>query len=474
MLILYSYFIFYKVRATTDRRRTAASPSSSAPISDVRQEIIFRLESYRAQKGLKNDTMTSDSKVEKDVLIEILTDLGQVGSALKVCLNRLSGLTVSEVATWIQERKDRDGVFSGLSHFSPVETDNIPGQSYAEDSEISRSSSVRTHDKMYERESASSKTNNSKASSTQGKGQGSIAGGGSVTSSARGSVKGGSGKSNKSIDKLKLVQNSTALKIADSRADTRRLKNEKATNDVFTDDTDTDADRRRRNVLSPVPEMSQSSSGYSSSPALSDSEEEDLGGGKYPRDEDDSESDSGDDMRLGGLPQGMGPHGVNTIYEDDDEYSSEGSPETPPPTAFTPGHLNFYPPNAVTKSEKELAKIEEEDELYSDTNDDNDDEDEDNNDEDDDDDGRMFLSNTHKTQGLIPDWRDWTDALSAGSRDRNWLMKSLLLISELCRSNFRAQKKSAHFLPPELLLSLLQSGKLSDQNRLVICLFSCL
>ena len=425
--------------------------------------------------------MTSESKVEKDVLIEILTDLGQVGSALKTCLIRLTGYTVSEVGTWIQERKDRDGVFSGLSHFSPVETDNIPGQSYADDSEISRSSSVRTHDKMYERESASSKTNNSKASSTRGKGgqgqgSGSVTGGGSVASSARGgSGKGGSGKSNKSIEKLKQIQNATALKTTDSRLEARRPKSDIAMTDDFIDDNDTDVDRRRRNVLSPVPEMSQSSSGYSSSPALSDSEDEDAGErGKYPKGEnDDSESDSGDDMRIGGLPQGMGPHGVNTIYEDDDEYSSDGSPETPPPTAFTPGHLNSYPQqHAILKSEKELAKIEEEDELYSDnTNDDEDDDDQDDqdddNDDDDDNDGRRFLSNSRQTQGHIPDWRDWNDALSPGSRDRNWLMKSLLLISELCRSNFRAQKKSAHFLPPELLLSLLQSGKLSDQNRSV-------
>lgn len=452
--------------------------------------------------------MTSDSKVEKDVLTDILTELGQVGSALKACLTRLTGSTVTDVAKWVQERKERDAVFSGLSHFSPVETDNGPGQIYA-DSEVS---SARTHDKMYERESASSKTNNSKASSTRGKGpgQGSIAGGGgggSVTSSARGSGKGGSGKSNKSIEKLKAVQNATALKVADSRVDTRRPKMEKSNSEDFTDDADADIDvnRRRRNVLSPVPELSQSSSGYSSSPALSDSEEdEDMGargrggGGKYSRDIDDSESDSGDDMRIGGLPQGMGSHGVNTIYEDDedDEYSSEGSPLTPPGppsshsthpstnSAYTPGHLNSYPQhsnanaNAVTKAEGELAKIEEEDELYSDTNDENEDDDDNENynndndnggddDDDDDEDGQLFLSNTHNTQVPTPVWRDWTDALSVGSRDRNWLMKSLLLISELCRGNFRAQKKSAHFLPPELLLSLLQSGKLSDQNRLV-------
>lgn len=422
-----------------------------------------------------------------------------MGSALKACLTRLTGSTVTDVAKWVQERKERDCVFSGLSHFSPVETDNGPGQIYA-DSEVS---SARTHDKMYERESASSKTNNSKASSTRGKGQGSLAGGGgggggSVTSSGRGSGKGGSGKSNKSIEKLKAVQNATALKVADSRVDTRRPKLEKSNSEDFTDDADADVDlnRRRRNVLSPVPELSQSSSGYSSSPALSDSEEEeDTGGrgrgGKYNRDIDDSESDSGDDMRIGGLPQGMGSHGVNTIYEDDeddDEFSSEGSPITPhpppshpsihPASAYTPGHLNSYPQhsstNAVSKSEGELAKIEEEDELYSDTNDDNDDDndngnggDDEDDEEDDEEDGQLFLSNTHNTQVPTPIWRDWTDALSVGSRDRNWLMKSLLLISELCRGNFRAQKKSAHFLPPELLLSLLQSGKLSDQNRSV-------
>jgi hypothetical protein len=191
---------------------------------------------------------------------------------------------------------------------------------------------------------------------------------------------------------------------------------------------------------------------------------------------------------------------VNTIYEDDedDEYSSEGSPLTPPvppssnsthpsqSSGYTPGHLISYPQHsnasasAVTKAEGELAKIEEEDELYSDTNDENEDDDNDDNDnynndtggdkdddDDDEEDGRLFLSNTHNTQVPTPVWRDWTDALSVGSRDRNWLMKSLLLISELCRGNFRAQKKSAHFLPPELLLSLLQSGKLSDQNRSV-------
>ena len=498
-------FRFSQVRATTDRKRTASSPSSSAPATDVRQEMIYRIESHRALKGLKNDTVTSDSKVEKDVLADILTELGQVGSALKACLTRLTGSTVTDVAKWVQERKERDALFSGLSHFSPVETDNGPGQIYA-DSEVS---SARTHDKMYERESASSKTNNSKASSTRGKGQGSIAGGGggSVTSSARGSGKGGSGKSNKSIEKLKAVQNATALKLADSRVDTRRPKMEKSTSEDFQDDTDADVDvnRRRRNVLSPVPELSQSSSGYSSSPALSDSEEEEDmggrgrggGGGKYNRDIDDSESDSGDDMRIGGLPQGMGSHGVNTIYEDDedDEYSSEGSPLTPPAppsshsthpstnSAYTPGHLNSYPQHsnasasAVTKAEGELAKIEEEDELYSDTNDENDDDDGNNDnynggddeedDDDDEEDGQLFLSNTHNTQVPTPVWRDWTDALSVGSRDRNWLMKSLLLISELCRGNFRAQKKSAHFLPPELLLSLLQSGKLSDQNRSV-------
>ena len=128
------------------------------------------------------------------------------------------------------------------------------------------------------------------------------------------------------------------------------------------------------------------------------------------------------------------------------------------------------------KSECELGKIDEEDECDDDdTNDDdisnkenkNDRKDKNNNNNNniiDEISNHIDLNSSNISEY---DWIDWSDALLDQSRHRVWLLSGLHLVCELCRGNFRAQKKSAHFLPPELLLFLIQSESLSLENRFV-------
>lgn len=433
------------MRATTDRKRTAASRAASSPLEDIKQEILRRAETHRASRNMKAEAGSSESRVDKEILIDLLIDMGQVGATLKSTVARLSGATVSELSSWIQDRMESDSMFSGLSHFTDPSSDDIPRS-------VGRARSTASSVKS-KIESASCKTNNSRASSSNGmKGQGPPSSVGSVTGSVSGIASLGSGGAVvKVAEKLKVT-----AQVADSRMDRRvdvqRGKKLQVITEDYSDEAEADSDTCNT-LLSPVVELSGSSSGYSSSsPALSDSEEE----YQDRREDGDPGSDSGDEMKINGTGSGgkAKPHYVTTIYEEEDEYSSdENSPVMAPKPVFTPPHINTYALHPLTKTDKELAKIEEEEEVYS--------EEEEGVEED----GRPFAGSPHPTHGLSGVWRDWTDVLSIGTQDTVWLQRSLQLLSELCLSNSRAQKKAAHFLPPELLLYLLGSGKLSEENR---------
>jgi hypothetical protein len=437
--------LHFKVRATTDRKRTAASRSASSPLEDIRQEILRRAEAYRASKNMKAEAGSSESRVEKEILIDLLIDMGQVGVALKTTVARLSGATVSELSSWIQARMENDSMFSGLSHFTDPSSDDIlrsTGKAH------STTSSVKS-----KIESASCKTNNSRASSTHGRSfKGPITSVGSVPGGLSGiSSPGSGGTLAKATDKLKATAQVAESRV-DRRVDTQRGKKLQVITEDYSDEAEADSDAIGGTLLSPVVELSGSSSGYSSSsPALSDSEEE----YQDRREDRDPGSDSGDEMKVNG-PGGIKakPHYVTTIYEEEEEYSSdENSPVMAPKPVFSPPHINTYALHPLAKSDTELAKIEEEEEAYSEEEEAVEEE------------GRPFSGSPHPTHSTAAVWRDWTDVLSAGTQDTVWLQRSLQLLSELCLSNSRAQKKAAHFLPPELLLHLLGSGKLSEENR---------
>ena len=399
---------------------------------------------------MKAEAGSSESRVEKEILIDLLIDIGQVGAALKASVARLSGATISELSSWIQDRMESDSMFSGLSHFTDPSNDDIPRSTGGG---LARSTTSSVKSKI---ESASCKTNNSRASSSNGKslkGQGSVSSVGSVTGGMSSTANQGSGGAiAKATDKLK-ASAQTADNRVDRRVDTQRGKKLQVITEDYSDEAEADSDALCATLLSPVVELSDSSSGYSSSsPALSDSEEE----YQDRREDGDPGSDSGDEMKINGTGSAAKakPHYVTTIYEEEDEYSSEeNSPVMAPKPVFSPPHVNTYALHPLTKSDKELAKIEEEEEVYSEEEEAVEDE------------GRPFSGSPHPTHGTSVVWRDWTDVLSIGTQDTVWLQRSLQLLSELCLSNSRAQKKAAHFLPPELLLYLLGSGKLSEENR---------
>jgi hypothetical protein len=441
------FLVHFKVRATTDRKRTAASRAASSPLEDIRQEILRRAEAHRASKNMKAEASGTESRVEKEILIDLLIDMGQVGAALKTTVARLSGATVSELSSWIQDRMESDSMFSGLSHFTDPSNDDIPRSTGK-----ARSTASSVKSKI---DSASCKTNNSRASSTNGRSfKGPIIGVGSVPGGISGISNSGSGGTIvKATDKVKATAQVAESRV-DRRVDTQRGKKLQVITEDYSDEAEADSDAIGGALHSPVVDLSGSSSGYSSSsPALSDSEEE----YQERREEGDPGSDSGDEMKVNG-PGGAKakPHYVTTIYEEEEEYSSdENSPVLAPKPAFSPPHINTYALHPLAKSDSELAKIEEEEEeeVYSEEE------------EAVEEGGRPFSESPHPTHSTAGVWRDWTDVLSAGTQDTVWLQRSLQLLSELCLSNSRAQKKAAHFLPPELLLSLLGSGKLSEENR---------
>ena len=464
-----------------DARRSAASVSSSSPLGEIKKEILSRAQNSRKVKN-KTKEVTVESKVEREVLIDILIDLGHVGGALQNNVARLSGSTVSDLASWILQQKEKDIVFSGLSHFRNT-TDPIPHYTESKsayekslglglkrssdklekvlgNTNITGNSTTKPHGKMDSRTANLPGSNNS-SQAKKGNGREIKP----VNKSGMGVETGTIARNNKSPEGLK----SRGAVWAERKIDAQRSKGDKKLQ-VITEDYSDEADGddcRCAELLSPVREPYDDSSGYSSSSqALSDSEEDvlhDMRG--------DSGSDSGDDIHLHGSGRnGNGPHSVNTIFEEDEEYSSEDSDTSPiantrsapnSSASFSAPHVGVYKQHSI-KSESDLAKIEEEDEVYSDIEEEE---------EEEENEGERARGNEERTfldpHSGFSDWKNWTDALESGSRDRMWLYRSLVLIAELCRGNFRAQKKAAHFLPPELLITLLRTENLGDENRYV-------
>jgi hypothetical protein len=75
---------------------------------------------------------------------------------------------------------------------------------------------------------------------------------------------------------------------------------------------------------------------------------------------------------------------------------------------------------------------------------------------------------THSESSGAVEWIDWVDALSDVSK-LEWFERSLRLICLMCCNNTRAQRETTHLLPPELLMYLLHSRKLTAGNKTLMC-----
>ena len=365
---------------------TEVSRTSSPPLGDIRQELLERGESSRGLKSNKIETeATSENKVSKELLTDLLVDLGLVGVALTEAVSKLSGSSVSEVVTWLENRKQQDYVFSGLSHFTNASVDMIPSSTSGKREGSLKGSFKGGGGSVKSR--ASSAKGSVRATSTNGgsvrgsvtSNKGSAKGSATSATSAKGASK-GSSKNNpmKTIEKLK--SNTYA-------EDAKTEKNGKK--HVVADDQDLDTSWGMANLsLSPLVELSDSSdSDYSqSSPVVSDSEEAESdyeeeqrrrrGGSSrrigntqreppretvretpreilYKAEEEDEEEDEEEEEYDEGEYSGD--------EDDDEDNTSPTSPTSPKPpfNAFT--HSNGKTP---PKSEPDLAKIEEDEAEY--------------------------------------------------------------------------------------------------------------
>ena len=93
----------------------------------MRNEKYEKNDKYeRNERSDGEGTGSTESKIEKEILLELLMDLGLTDSALQESITKLSNSSMTEIIQWLQTRKQKDYIFSGLSHFSTSTTDHIP------------------------------------------------------------------------------------------------------------------------------------------------------------------------------------------------------------------------------------------------------------------------------------------------------------------------------------------------------------
>ena len=605
------------MRACIDRKPSDPSVSLS-PLGDLKQEILARTESVKELKTSKterdhnnnnnnnnnNSSSSTENKIDKELLTELLMDLGLAGSALNENITKLSEISVADMVTWIEKREQQNYIFSGLSHFTNSSIDQIPSQTTAVSGK-SGSGVSSSNLNWVEGSVKSCKTISAKGSAKGSAKSNSLRGGNSGKNIRKGKEEGngigiGNGiirnddvenelrrgenvnnsnnnnnnNSNNNITRTRSRSipsdsanvngnnsnsNSNSNSNGNSNSNNNNNSNSNGNNNNNSNYNNNNNNNSNVNggssiteyglggqmnwgcgvLLGPglsftstsnqiqnnvsnhgngnrngngninsnrVVEPSESSeSGYSSSsPVVSDSEEEE---GEEEGEEEDGRGYEYDEDNTDSIHQGNSGRFLRSSYmeegnedEEEEEEEEEGEVEDEVSSIgrSTSSLNSFNRHHHSVKSECELAKIDEEDEF------DDDDSNYDNN-------SNSNSNNNHNTtknrikknfnqhidlQSISycqpkhqignenepvtdnendnrngngdeneNDWINWIDALSDQSRQRVWLQRGLHLICEICRGNFRAQKKSAHFLPPELLLFLIQSEMLSQENR---------
>ena len=73
----------------------------------------------------------NENKIDKELLSELLLDLGLSGSTLNDNVTKLSELSISDIISWLEKRKQQNHIFSGLAHFLNSSIDQIPSQTPA-------------------------------------------------------------------------------------------------------------------------------------------------------------------------------------------------------------------------------------------------------------------------------------------------------------------------------------------------------